>query len=243
MNTGAIIPRDGDRIMAFGAPGYGKTTLVARALVRDFAHSGRFGLIYDPAEEIGRYLTGGSKGGWKLPDPSIVRYVQTAEEALQYANHRSYLSHGLRPHRVFVIPAKQKMLAKAEMFVRAVNDERTRGWILCGDEAELLYGNRGIDTEDRLAGLKFVRNRQQRLYLIGHRAQWMSALSRVLADHVCLFQTDSETATEGGMREWGPAQNFEDVKHLEKFEYLYRQRGAHAPYPLYNAIEDRIPWP
>lgn len=244
-NTGARIPKDGDRIAVFGRPGSGKTTIAVKSLVRDVNRDGRNVLVFDPTGDILRYLTEGSaagKGPAHVVDAQKVRVVKTAREALDYAGKRGGLLSSVKLHSVFVLLARNEMVARAAQFREAVNSDATRGWCLLADEAELVYGNRGVDVEDALAGLKLVRNRRQRLYLVGQRPQWLSALARSNSTHVCLFAADSRQFVEQGTREWGDPEDFDECYDLEQFEYLYRGDYAKPPYPLKHALKDAIPW-
>jgi hypothetical protein len=131
---------------------------------------------------------------------------------------------------------------RASQFRAAVNDERTAGWVLVGDEAEVIYPNRGQDTDDALEGLKFVRNRRQRLYLMGQRPQWLSTMARANTEHVCLFRSDSRKFITDGCGEWGDVEDFEIVSELTKHEYLYRGPMSDPPYETLDSLEDALPW-
>lgn len=235
------VPRDGDRISIFGAPGMGKTTILGKSLTRDVMHDGRLAYVYDPTGDLLKYLVHGSTSK-DVIDPDLVRQVRGVDEALELGTTRKGLFAGMRKYRVFVHVARKGMKDGGAQFRSAVNDDRTSGWVLVADEAELVYKNEGIDRDDALEGLKLVRNRRQRLYLAGQRPQWLSPLARSNTTHVCLFKADSTEFVEGGCREWGDVDDFRIVKELERFEYLYRGPDSEAPYDIHHAVEDAIPW-
>lgn len=235
------VPRDGDRISIFGAPGMGKTTILGKSLARDVMDDGRLAYVFDPTGDMLRYLVHGSSVS-DVVDPDLVRQVSGIDEALELGATRKGLFAGMRKYRVFVHVCRGAMKAGAEQFRAALNSDRTQGWVLVADEAELVYKNEGIDREEAIAGLKLVRNRRQRLYLAGQRPQWLSPLARSNTTHVCLFKADSKEFVEGGTREWGDANDFQIVRELDKFEYVYRGPDSDPPYDVFHAQEDPIPW-
>jgi hypothetical protein len=238
-----------------GAPGWGKSTIVARAVARDLLENGRRAVIHDPTGSIVRYCI----ERFGVPREWCVR-VATAKAAREHYRWGWFkrLWTGLSGARLISmgrVNGKGNVRCLAHQFIEVAHDAK-EGWVYGTDEAEMAFSPRELPEkckhcnlemleDKRTEVIKYARNNRVRLYAAGQRPQHTMTLLRSNAAMACVFHADSRAFVEQGCSEFGDPSLFEEAYSLECFEYLFRAKERPdelAPFPLYHALEDPIPW-
>jgi hypothetical protein len=202
-------------IVVAGAPGSGKSTLIARHCANASARGIRL-VIADPTGDLSRYIAaelGTADGitvlatakGWAgpLPDAGIV--VFHATDAADF-------------------------LACGDAWITAAASLESDTIYAC-DEAELLFPNTPYSQDARgsrrAAILTIARNRDCQVVLATKRPQRLHVDARDNALRVCVFRADS-TRFADGCANFGDVLDYAPARRLADGEYLYRPPGGAA---------------
>lgn len=236
------IPRDGDRVLALGKSGSGKSSVAVRGLVRDVVDCGRHALVFDPTGDVTSYLLRGGAANEAIA-ADLVRRVRSAGEAKEALGAGGVGSWFRRsPVRVLTITLEGSNYADAiALWLELAGAKGRDGWVLFADEAELVFPRELSLKGPAMRLLGLIRNRRQRLYATCNYPVTISPRLRANAEHALVFALTNEKQIEAcdwfGSSEW-----FESALELDKFKYLYRGPGASDPLPVLDARDDALPW-
>lgn len=219
-------------VFVVGAPGNGKTTLMARAVARDF-RTGSHVVAYDPTGDLARLAV------THEVEPNQIAVVNSAKQA------RDKLARGYR-WIDFYSEFTTDFLVMQEAWLQ-IAGELKDGWVYATDEAELLLPNRPTENDHRKAALiSIARNKGSRVYLASKVPQRTHIDARQNARYVCCFRTDSENTVKEGCKGFGDPEVFEPSWALEVGQYLYRapyRKRNSDPLPVYNGTSSPLPFP
>lgn len=240
----ATLPKDGTIVFVAGAPGQGKTTLLARAACHHARAEFRRVVLLDYTGDLLTRMTKESAAADRVP-AEWCGVAHSAAKARELLAGSSSVWSFTEPRRVVSLQCKAKQDPNdlADEFVALMDDKGARGWVFVCDEAEEIWPNVFAQPERRRA-VKFVRNRQQTLYAAVQRPQLTNTLLRANARQVVLFKLYARSSVERGTSEFGDAAPFLPALDLEKFHYLWRGEDfdRHTPLRTFDARTDPMPW-
>lgn len=239
-----LIPRDGDRITSIGQSGSGKTTVLARSLVRDIVDHGRKALLFDPTGDVTKYLLSGGAANAPIAGDVVAR-VRSSREAREAMRDGGAIAWFRRsPVRVLslTLEGSKNYDELASLWLELALAKERNGWVLFADEADLLFPVSLSMKSPAMKLLGLIRNRRQRLYSTSNYMVTLSTRLRSNSEHACVFKLSN--AKQVDACDWlGESDWFSRARTLEKFHFLYRGPGSEGDLPELDARTDPLPWP
>lgn len=224
--------------LVYGAPGTGKTTLIARAL-RDYGRHGST-LTLDLTGDIVRELD------QQVP-PGSIRRIATARE-YQLSQRRPWFG-GPPRHAHYVVTIGDRGFdgAVALWTALATAPQHRRAWIATAcDESEQLFGTHASISPELRESVLVARNERRGMLFATKRPTAVSTYLRSAARRACVFKVLSD-ADARACEELGPSRLFRangrGVQHLERGKYLYFSGADHTPDSTLPILDSRSPPP
>lgn len=189
----------------FGAPGTGKTTLVAR-VIRARLDAGQRVLVCDLTGDLVRAVL----DGWTPPEP-VLRF-STAQQYKLASQPSLFGSVTVgKPGQLVAIDAEQSLASAVALFLAIVQkrDRRALYDVIVCDEAEQLFPTTHTDPQLKEA-LLFARNERREYWFAIKRPTAVSPIVRSAAKRACVFRLSSD-ADAAACSELGPSRLFRGV--------------------------------